>query len=98
MSGPSKVRVRFAPRPTGRLPVRGAHTAYLNCLYSRQHCGAFVVRVEVTDVQRSSDASEKGVLDDLAWLGLDWDEGPDRDGRFGPYRQSERLARYREWV
>src|SRR5262245_30478353 len=98
MSGPSKVRVRFAPSPTGWLHVGGARTAYFNWLYARQHRGAFVVRVEDTDVQRSSDASEKGVLDDLAWLGLDWDEGPDRDGRFGPYRQSERLARYREWV
>src|SRR5262245_48737393 len=96
MSGSAQVRVRFAPSPTGWLHVGGARTAYFNWLFARQHRGAFVVRVEDTDAARSSETSESGVLDDLAWLGLDWDEGPDRDGPFGPYRQSERLALYRE--
>jgi len=90
------VRVRFAPSPTGYLHVGGARTAYFNWLYARQHGGAFVLRVEDTDVERSSDESESGVLADLRWLGLDWDEGPDRGGPHGPYRQSERLATYRD--
>ena len=90
------VRVRFAPSPTGWLHVGGARTAYFNWLYARQHGGTFVVRVEDTDVQRSSDESERGVLDDLRWLGLDPDEGPEQGGPLGPYRQSERLALYRE--
>jgi nondiscriminating glutamyl-tRNA synthetase len=90
------VRVRFAPSPTGWLHVGGARTAYFNWLFARQRGGAFVLRIEDTDVERSSEASESGVLDDLRWLGLEWDEGPDRGGPHGPYRQSERLARYRE--
>jgi len=90
------VRVRFAPSPTGWLHVGGARTAYFNWLFARQHQGAFVLRIEDTDVERSSASSELGVLDDLRWLGLEWDEGPDRPGAFGPYRQSERLALYRK--
>jgi nondiscriminating glutamyl-tRNA synthetase len=93
-SGPA-VRVRFAPSPTGWLHVGGARTAYFNWLYARKHRGAFVLRIEDTDADRSSDASERGVLDDLRWLGLSWDEGPDVGGPHGPYRQSERLALYR---
>jgi nondiscriminating glutamyl-tRNA synthetase len=89
------VRLRFAPSPTGWLHVGGARTAYFNLLFARQRGGAYVLRVEDTDVVRSSAASEAGVLDDLAWLGLDHDEGPDRGGPFGPYRQSERLDLYR---
>lgn len=98
MSGPSAVRVRFAPSPTGWLHVGGARTAYFNWLYARRHHGALVLRIEDTDVERSTEASERGVLEDLTWLGLDWDEGPDRGGPFGPYRQSERLPIYRESV
>jgi glutamyl-tRNA synthetase len=75
--------------------VGGARTALFNWLYARKHGGAFVVRIEDTDVERSSPESERGVLDDLRWLGLDWDEGPDVGGPFGPYRQSERLVLYR---
>uniref|UniRef100_A0A832I7M2 Glutamate--tRNA ligase n=1 Tax=Eiseniibacteriota bacterium TaxID=2212470 RepID=A0A832I7M2_UNCEI len=90
------VRVRFAPSPTGWLHVGGARTAYFNWLFARQHGGAFVVRIEDTDVERSSPESERGVLDDLHWLGLDPDEGPEQGGPYGPYRQSERLALYRE--
>jgi nondiscriminating glutamyl-tRNA synthetase len=90
------VRVRFAPSPTGWLHVGGARTAYFNWLFARQHGGAFIVRIEDTDLERSSGESEQGVLDDLAWLGLDWDEGPDRAGPHAPYRQSERLKLYRE--
>jgi nondiscriminating glutamyl-tRNA synthetase len=90
------VRVRFAPSPTGWLHVGGARTAYFNWLYARKHHGVFVLRIEDTDADRSSDASERGVLDDLRWLGLNWDEGPDVGGPHGPYRQSERLAIYRQ--
>ena len=89
------VRVRFAPSPTGWLHVGGARTAYFNWLFARQHRGQFVIRVEDTDVERSSGESEKGVLDDLAWLDLNWDEGPDAGGPHGPYRQSERLHLYK---
>ena len=92
----STVRVRFAPSPTGWLHVGGARTAYFNWLFARRQGGAFVLRIEDTDEVRSSEASERGVLDDLRWLGLEWDEGPDRGGPHGPYRQSERLALYRE--
>ena len=91
-----RVRVRFAPSPTGWLHVGGARTAYFNWLFARKHHGVFVLRIEDTDADRSSDASERGVLDDLRWLGLAWDEGPDVGGPHGPYRQSERLAIYRE--
>ena len=90
------VRVRFAPSPTGWLHVGGARTAYFNWLYAHRHGGAFVLRLEDTDVQRSSAASESGVLDDLRWLDLGHDEGPDVGGPHGPYRQSERLPLYRE--
>lgn len=92
---PSAVRVRFAPSPTGWLHVGGARTAYFNWLFARKHGGRFVVRIEDTDAERSSGESERGVLDDLRWLGLAWDEGPETDGPYGPYRQSERLATYR---
>lgn len=90
------VRVRFAPSPTGWLHVGGARTAYFNWLFARQHRGQFVIRIEDTDAERSSGESEQGVLDDLAWLDLRWDEGPDVGGPHGPYRQSERLGLYRE--
>jgi len=92
----SPVRVRFAPSPTGWLHVGGARTAYFNWLFARKHHGTFVLRIEDTDADRSSGESERGVLDDLHWLGLEWDEGPDVGGPHGPYRQSERLAIYRE--
>jgi len=90
------VRVRFAPSPTGWLHVGGARTAYFNWLYARRSGGTFVLRIEDTDTARSSDESERGVLDDLKWLDLDWDEGPGVGGPHGPYRQSERLALYRD--
>jgi glutamyl-tRNA synthetase len=92
----SEVRVRFAPSPTGWLHVGGARTAYFNWLFARQHHGRFVIRIEDTDVARSTPESEQAVLDDLGWLGLDHDEGPDLGGDHGPYRQSERLPVYRE--
>ena len=81
---------RFAPSPTGHLHVGGARTALFNWLYARGQGGTFVVRIEDTDRARSTDESERDVLEDLKWLGLTWDEGPGADGGHGPYRQSER--------
>jgi nondiscriminating glutamyl-tRNA synthetase len=92
----NEIRVRFAPSPTGHLHVGGARTALFNWLFARHEGGRFVLRIEDTDVERSSADLESGILDDLAWLGLAWDEGPDRGGAFGPYRQSERVATYRD--
>ncbi|MGE3509371.1 MAG: glutamate--tRNA ligase [Vicinamibacterales bacterium] len=88
------IRVRFAPSPTGYLHVGGARTALFNWLYARRQGGAFVLRIEDTDVERSSAEMVEGILDGLRWLGLDWDEGPHTGGTYGPYFQSERLGRY----
>ena len=100
------VRVRFAPSPTGLLHVGNARTALYNWLFARRHGGAFILRIEDTDVERSETRYEAQLIEDLRWLGLDWDEGPGRPdapldqdrGNFGPYRQSERLAIYREYT
>ncbi len=89
------IRVRFAPSPTGYLHVGGARTALFNWLFARRLGGALVLRIEDTDVERSSLEMVEGILDGLRWLGLDWDEGPKVDGPYGPYFQSERLDRYR---
>jgi glutamyl-tRNA synthetase len=88
-------RVRFAPSPTGYLHVGGARTALFNWLFARRLGGVFVLRIEDTDLERSSDEMVGGILDGLRWLGLDWDEGPGIGGEFGPYLQSERLDRHR---
>jgi glutamyl-tRNA synthetase len=90
------IRVRFAPSPTGYLHVGGARTALFNWLLARHHGGTFVLRIEDTDMERSSAEMVDGILDGMRWLGLDWDEGPGVGGSYGPYFQSERLARYRE--
>src|SRR5687767_1814626 len=88
-------RVRFAPSPTGFLHVGGARTALFNWLYARRHGGVFVLRIEDTDVERSSADMVTGILDGLRWLGLTWDEGPEVGGPYAPYFQSGRLDRYR---
>jgi len=88
-------RVRFAPSPTGYLHVGGARTALFNWLYARRHGGTFILRIEDTDVERSSAEMITGILDGLRWLGIDWDEGPEVGGPHAPYLQSERLDRYR---
>jgi len=89
------MRVRFAPSPTGFLHVGNARTALFNWLLARRRGGTFILRIEDTDVQRSTVESEAGILEDLRWLGLSWDEGPEVGGLHGPYRQSERLELYR---
>lgn len=96
MAVPSLPRVRFAPSPTGFLHVGGARTALFNWLYARRTGGVFVLRIEDTDVERSSQEMVEGILQGLRWLGLDWDEGPGVGGSYGPYFQSQRLDRYRE--
>ena len=87
-------RVRFAPSPTGQLHVGNARTALFNWLLAHGHDGTFVLRIEDTDAERSTRESETGILEDLRWLGLEWDEGPDIGGPHGPYRQSERVHLY----
>ncbi|PYV72223.1 MAG: glutamate--tRNA ligase [Acidobacteria bacterium] len=88
--------MRFAPSPTGHLHVGNARTALFNWLFARQKGGTMVLRIEDTDVDRSGARFEDQLIDDMKWLGLDWDEGPDVGGSFGPYRQSDRLPIYRE--
>jgi glutamyl-tRNA synthetase/nondiscriminating glutamyl-tRNA synthetase len=90
------VRVRFAPSPTGFLHVGNARTALYNWLYARHNGGAFLLRIEDTDVDRSEVRHETQLMEDLLWLGIDWDEGPGVEGPHAPYRQSERLGIYRE--
>jgi nondiscriminating glutamyl-tRNA synthetase len=92
----SNIRVRFAPSPTGYLHVGGARTALFNWLFARHEGGRFILRIEDTDVERSEQGLETALFEDLAWLGLVWDEGPGPGGPRGPYRQSERIALYRE--
>ena len=92
------MRVRFAPSPTGHLHVGNARTALFNWLLARGSGGTFVLRIEDTDVERSTRESEAAILRDLRWLGLDWDEGPDIGGPCGPYRQSERLHLYESYA
>ena len=92
------VRVRYAPSPTGKQHIGSVRTALFNYLYARKQGGRFVLRVEDTDTERSDLTHEHDLYDQLAWLGLDWDEGPDVGGDYGPYRQSERQGLYRRAV
>src|SRR5437588_3439264 len=92
----ANVRVRFAPSPTGHLHVGNARTALFNWLFARQQGGTMVLRIEDTDLERSEARFEGQLIDDLKWLGLDWDEGPDVGGPYTPYRQSDRVESYRE--
>ncbi len=94
MSSPH--RLRFAPSPTGYLHIGGARTALFNWLQARKSGGTFILRVEDTDRVRSTEASVQAILDGLTWLGIDWDEGPGKEGAFGPYFQTQRLDTYRE--
>ncbi len=94
----SEVRTRIAPSPTGDPHVGTAYIALFNLCFARQHGGKFILRIEDTDQLRSTKQSEDDILEALSWLGLNWDEGPDKGGAFGPYRQSERSAIYTEHV
>lgn len=91
------VRVRFAPAPTGLLHIGNARTALFNYVFAKREEGRFILRIEDTDAERSSEAFVQAILEDLRWLGIEWDEGPDGKGSFGPYRQSQRIPLYRQF-
>jgi len=93
-----KPRVRFAPSPTGELHVGNARTALFNWMFARHYGGSFILRVEDTDESRSDISHQLSLFDDLNWLGLDWDEGPNKVGAYGPYKQSKRLNLYKEYL
>lgn len=93
-----KPRVRFAPSPTGPLHMGGVRTALYNYLFARKHGGDFLLRIEDTDQNRYVPGAEQYIMDSLRWCGLQWDEGPDTAGPFGPYRQSERKDMYRQYA
>lgn len=90
------VRVRFAPSPTGNLHIGGARTALFNWLFARHNGGSFILRIDDTDLARSTEESTRGILSALRWLGIDWDEGPVVGGPYGPYFQSQRLGIYKD--
>ena len=91
------IRTRFAPSPTGYLHVGGARTALFNWLFARQQGGSFVLRIEDTDKERNTEAARLAIFEGMSWLGMDWDEGPDKGGDFGPYYQSERNEIYNRY-
>ncbi len=92
------VRVRFAPAPSGLLHIGNARTALFNYIFAKRYGGTFILRIEDTDEERSNELSIDRILEDLQWLGIYWEEGPDRDGPHGPYRQSQRSLPYREYT
>src|SRR5665647_1883307 len=92
------VRVRFAPSPTGYLHIGGARTAMYNYLYAKAMGGKYILRIEDTDTERSELKYEESQIEDLKWLGITHDEGPDVRGEYGPYRQSERGHIYKSWA
>ena len=98
MAADPPVRVRFAPSPTGRLHIGGLRTALYNYLFARKHDGDFVLRIEDTDQARYEPGAEDDIREALAWVGLEYDEGPEEGGEFAPYRQSERSDLYREYA
>lgn len=93
-----EVRVRFPPSPTGKLHIGNARTALFNYLFARHNKGKFIFRIEDTDSARSKEEFVNDEIEALKWLGIDWDEGPDIGGEYGPYRQSERFSIYKEYV
>ena len=93
-----RVRVRFAPSPTGPLHIGGVRTALYNYLFARQHGGDMVFRIEDTDSNRFVPGAEEYIIESFRWLGIKFDEGVSFGGKYGPYRQSERRAIYKEYV
>ncbi len=94
----NQVRVRFAPSPTGLLHIGGLRTALYNYLYARKHNGVFILRIEDTDQNRFVEGAEQDIIRSMRWAGLDYDEGPGKEGAFSPYRQSERSSLYRQYA
>ena len=95
---PGEVRVRIAPSPTGPFHIGTARTALFNWLFAKKYKGSFILRIEDTDIERSDIKYEKDIIESLKWLKLNWDEGPDKKGNYGPYRQSERLNLYSDYI
>jgi nondiscriminating glutamyl-tRNA synthetase len=95
---PGEVRTRLAPSPTGFLHIGTARTALFNYLFARKNQGSFILRIEDTDLERSNQEFEKDILESLKWLGIEWSEGPENGGDYGPYRQSERLNIYAKYL
>ncbi|HLT62578.1 MAG TPA: glutamate--tRNA ligase family protein, partial [Microlunatus sp.] len=95
---PEQVRVRFPPSPTGNLHIGNVRSALYNWVFARHHGGTFVLRIEDTDAERNLAESYRNIYDSLRWLGLDWDEGPEKGGEYGPYLQSERRHIYDDVV
>jgi len=95
---PERPRVRFAPSPTGYLHIGNVRTALFNWMFARNSGGSFILRIEDTDVRRSREEYSRRIIEDLRWLGLDWDEGPDVAGPYAPYKQSRRLDIYRQYA
>ena len=93
----NEIRVRYAPSPTGHLHIGNARTALFNYLYARNKGGKFIIRIEDTDQKRNIEGGEESQLKYLKWLGMDWDEGVDVGGEYGPYRQSERNDIYQKY-
>lgn len=93
-----KIRVRYAPSPTGHLHIGNARTALFNFLFARHNKGTLVLRIEDTDTARNVEGGSKSQMENLHWLGIDWDEGPDKGGEYGPYRQSERKEIYNKLI
>ncbi|MAN60164.1 MAG: glutamate--tRNA ligase, partial [Flavobacteriaceae bacterium] len=93
-----KVRVRFAPSPTGPLHIGGVRTALFNYLFAKKHNGDFILRIEDTDQARYVNGAETYIVEALNWLNIPFDEGPGKDGGYGPYRQSERKQLYRQYA
>ncbi|MGB6370611.1 MAG: glutamate--tRNA ligase, partial [Atribacterota bacterium] len=93
-----KIRVRFAPSPTGYLHIGGARTALFNWLYARHYKGTFILRIEDTDQVRSTEEAVNVILEGMKWLDLDWDEGPEKGGKYDPYFQMQRLPLYQEFA
>ena len=94
----SEVRVRFAPSPTGYLHIGGARTALFNWLFARKMGGKLILRIEDTDIERLKEDSVSQILTSLKWLGINWDEGPEAGGEYGPYYQSERFDIYKKYA
>lgn len=94
----SNVRVRYAPSPTGHLHIGGARTALFNYLFAKRHGGKFIIRIEDTDLKRHVEDAESSQLDNLSWLGIEWDESVDKGGEYGPYRCTDRLHIYKPYA
>src|SRR5437588_6436236 len=92
------VRTRFAPSPTGFLHIGGVRTALFNWLFTRRHGGQFILRIDDTDQERNVAEALAPILAGLRWMGIDWDEGPEQGGAYGPYYQSQKRERYRAAV